>query len=285
MKENILKTMTILGILTTIFFSFLVIAPPRFNYISRNKEYKNIVYLNKNPYIYFYHYLNDKEKRLYEEFERAISIHQEEFTTKTIMPTFDEIHKAFTAISADHPEFFWVKGFKTSFSIFNTNISLKYDYTTEEAREIDAKMQNKYKRIIDTAKGLNTEEEKIRYVHDNLILIGEYDNDYDNETLLKYQSIATILTTGKTVCAGFTYAFKFIMDELNIPAISIIDMDSLNTDNAHVWNGVYLNDDWYYLDITWDEEAYNEHKDKYKFFLLTKDEFYKSHKPQQNLPN
>ena len=53
--------------------------------------------------------------------------------------------------------------------------------------------------------------EKEKYVHDTLIEMNKYD---ENEKL--NQSAYSALVKGKTVCAGYSRAFMYIMNKLGI---------------------------------------------------------------------
>ena len=57
------------------------------------------------------------------------------------------------------------------------------------------------------------------------------------------------------------------LDRYNIPNFKIIS-------EKHIWNAVYLDGDWYHLDLTWDDPVTSDKSDvlEYNFFLITTDE-------------
>lgn len=54
-------------------------------------------------------------------------------------------------------------------------------------------------------------------------------------------------------CNGYALAFKDIMTRLNIQALHITS-DSMQ----HAWNLVYLDGEWYHVDVTWDDPVYGD---------------------------
>lgn len=95
--------------------------------------------------------------------------------------------------------------------------------------------------VLDEVRGMS-DFNKIIYVHDHLVKDFEYDN-----SLTKYTAYE-ILTTGSGVCSAYSQAFKLYMDVLCIPCEYA---ESPKMD--HAWNMVYLEGNWYHMDVTWDD--------------------------------
>lgn len=83
-----------------------------------------------------------------------------------------------------------------------------------------------------------TDYQKIRAVHDYLVLQGEY--------VIFGQGAYAAMFQGMTACNGYALAFKRVMDEVGIPC-------RVNTGDQHMWNTVYLEGYWYNIDVTWDD--------------------------------
>lgn len=93
--------------------------------------------------------------------------------------------------------------------------------------------------------------EKIKSVHDYLI-----DNiEYDSSDPTTAHSIYGALINGKCVCEGYARSFKYILDDMNIPCLIVcgIGRNKENETESHAWNYVYLEDNWYAVDVTWDD--------------------------------
>ena len=87
----------------------------------------------------------------------------------------------------------------------------------------------------------------------------------------------------KSVCEGYARAFKYILDDLGIPCIIVCGVGT-NTNGdteKHAWNYVYLNNNWYAVDVTWDDPIITGGKIndtiKSAYFLKGSEEFFKDH--------
>ena len=259
------------------------------NYITAYADVEKYeVYSGKNVYEYYRSTLSDKQKVLYDEIKEAYLQFKNKFSTSVKEIEEDELCESFYAVILDHPEIYWIESYRISKKIsgaVNTKrvIHLEYSFNMKEAKEIKRNIESKYNEIINEAKTLKNDEEKVKFVHDKLIRIARY-KDYEKKDKYKYQSIVSLFESGESVCAGYTYSFKFIMDNLNIKAIAVQNIED-DVDSSHIWNIVFLDGKWYNLDITWDYQSSTEDEISYKFYLQDNDSFYKTHKIQKNIPN
>ena len=56
----------------------------------------------------------------------------------------------------------------------------------------------------------------------------------------------------KGICLGYTTTFQLFMDLCGIECLSVHGASHLGTD-AHAWNLIRLEDEWYAVDVTWDD--------------------------------
>ncbi len=245
------------------------------------------IYTGKNVFEYWKTTLTDEQKVLYEEIKEAYLQFKEQFGTKVKKISTEDFDKVFDAIVLDHPEIFWIDSYSTirTFNNYvNTNkiIQLHYSYTEEEAKDVKARIEPRYNAIIEEAKIKSTNYDKIKYVHDKLIEISQY-NEYTKEQENSFQSLVSIFDTGDSVCAGYAYGFKFIMDNLEIECIASNDVSNEEDKiSNHIWNIVNLDGKWYNIDVTWDQN--NGNGIIYNYFLKDNEEFYKDHKLQDGIP-
>ena len=216
-----------------------------------------------NPY---YAILEDDEKRLYKQIY-ANMIKKEKNFKPVITVNRDSINDTIEAVFNDHPEIFWI----------NTNYSYKYisdgkvvqmtiSYNStsknlEESKKIFEESANK---IIDKANTYSTIYEKEKYVHDTLIEMNKYD---ENEKL--NQSAYSALVKGKTVCAGYSRAFQYIMNKLGITTYYITG----DSAGDHSWNIIELENEFYNVDLTWDDQKITT----YRYFNVPDSVFSKTH--------
>lgn len=113
-----------------------------------------------------------------------------------------------------------------------------------------------------------TDFEKIMTVHDYMVLHYEYDYTLKNHNI-------TIMTTKKGVCMAYSMAFKHIMNKLGIECLYVTGAKEMN----HGWNIVKLDDEWYHIDLTWDDSGSEFGQVKHKFALLSDKEIQSMEKP------
>ena len=103
-----------------------------------------------------------------------------------------------------------------------------------------------------TANSYGTEAEKVKVIHDLIVNKVDYNNDayssdFDDDTAYS-QSAYSVFCMDKTVCAGYAQAFEVICNAVGVDCISV-------TSYNHQWNKVLINDSWYNVDCTWDDQS------------------------------
>lgn len=92
------------------------------------------------------------------------------------------------------------------------------------------------------ANKMSTTYEKIKYVHDRLIL----EKEYSETSEMSHTPLGSLLPAYTPVCEAYAEAFFIIMQNLGIPVIYV-------TSKTHAWNNVKIGSLWYYIDVTWDD--------------------------------
>ena len=93
--------------------------------------------------------------------------------------------------------------------------------------------------------------EKALAVHDYLALHCEYDFDRLNSGTLPSISHTAYgaLVNRMAVCDGYAGAFAYIMkDRFQVPCIMVS-----SSQMAHAWNMINIGNEWYHVDVTWDD--------------------------------
>lgn len=114
-------------------------------------------------------------------------------------------------------------------------------------------------------------DENIDYDH------AECDNILQGNGNCDYQNSETVLERKTGVCEGFSNIFCALCKYANINAVKIHGKVTYDATIGHAWNAVEINNYWYVLDVTWDE---NKQKGN-RYFLIDPRNFYKSHIPNQ----
>ena len=152
-----------------------------------------------------------------------------------------------------------------------TDLALRYAVRTGDTSFLSAKEQLTYEKLLSVAKELSLREltdiEAIIAVHDYLVL----NTAYDNATAASgsggpsHYAEGTLLN-GLAVCSGYASVFQMLMMLADIPCEYVWN-------DVHAWNLVQIDNEWYHIDVTWDDPS----PDRpgfviYTHFMLTDDE-------------
>lgn len=162
-----------------------------------------------------------------------------------------------------------------SYKAYGTDVTItiknSYYESAEEMKYVNQKVKSVLTQIIKP--GMN-DHEKVKAVHDYLVLNLAYD------TQLKNNSPYPALTEGKTACNGYAMLAYKMLKELGMDVRLISGIASSHAYKAqnHAWNMVKLDGNWYHLDSTWDDPVPNEpDRVLYDYYLLTDKEISKNH--------
>lgn len=190
--------------------------------------------------------------------------------------TEDQISLTLEAYTNDHPEVFWLdKTFKYSTGGETTDIYLSYTMRWDDLEVAKVKFNDKVNDIISKAPENASAYELEMYVHDYIIDNCEYDYESaeSGETLAYENTAYGALIDKKAVCSGYSMAFQLLCKKLGVDCVSVLGESK---DEYHQWNCVKLDDNWYQVDVTWDDSD-NGDLCRYDYFNLTDAQMYRDH--------
>jgi len=162
------------------------------------------------------------------------------------------------------------------------NIEINHIYDEQSINLINKKINSIYNEII---KENMTLEEKIKTIHDYIINSTRYDEERSKQikdgVLIDeiHPSNTAIgpLFNGKAICGGYTDAMALFLDKMGIENFKIASEN-------HIWNVVYIDNEWKHIDLTWDDPVVNTGEDMitYNYFLITTEELKKKVDSEHN---
>lgn len=178
------------------------------------------------------------------------------YETETQLSTTDSavIAKAFKCVMLEHPEIFYIDGYKYTEYTSNGTVekivfSGKYLYEKEEILKRKANIEAAADKILLGVPDTTDEYYKVKYIYDKLVTQTEYDiQAVDN------QNICSVFLNGKSVCQGYAKAMQYLLQQLDME--SMLVMGTVTNGDGHAWNLVSVNEKWYYLDATWGDAFY-----------------------------
>ncbi len=174
-----------------------------------------------------------------------------------------------------HPYNSYNKLHITTNALGKVNIKIDKLYSDSEIEEINTKLEKIKKEIIDNK--MSTRD-KIKAFHDYVINNTVYDQKRSEEIKQNINTKNTnesnkangVLKNHIALCSGYTDLMAIFLSSIDVPNYKIANKD-------HVWNAVYLDNNWYHLDLTWDDPitSTGENMLIYDFFLITTEQLEK----------
>lgn len=144
----------------------------------------------------------------------------------------------------------------------NGEITLNIEklYTEEEINIVNNKIDEILNNIITNDMSL---EDKILTIHDYIINTTQYDTAAleNNTTYHSHISYGTLIE-GYSTCNGYADTMALFLDRLDVLNYRVVS-------STHVWNAIYINNQWLHLDLTWDDPITKDSNNiTHKFYLI-----------------
>ena len=230
------------------------------------EEYSNEFQINElgiSMDSYYYNFLSEDQKRIYDSIANGVKNFQSEFVVRDYVADdkdkfASEVSIAIEAFINDHPEVFYLESEYSSYilSSFDGNIGyIRLNYTEDSIESVNQKIELMSQKIDEYLEGLDglNEYEKELEIHDRLSYSVEY--SHLEELPREYHTAEGSLLEGVGVCDSFAKALQLIYSRAGID--SIIVLGSLDG-NPHAWNMVKINNEWYHVDLTSSHSIYEE---------------------------
>ena len=240
------------------------------------------LFVNNSPVFYYYEQLSGEEQALYDAMWTIVQDPASDKYRKKVSVTADpaseefemEITRALHALENDHPELFWLRQ-SGSFRYYYLDrrdrsgcyslmvqLSRTYDRYEEEMTAFNSAVQAFMSEIDLTAPDPLIALE----IHDRLIDMVSYDQVLAGEEQAErsadygYTAYGALVANSRgeahtAVCDGYTYAYQYLLQQAGIEAVRVAGFagDSEETAGGHSWNALLLDDGWYEVDATWDD--------------------------------
>ena len=177
---------------------------------------------------------------------------------------WDRMQKVAELFIYSNPQYYFLNGIpyansdRSSFAFGIYDAFKKGSTRARETKKVLARLQELREQIVDQGVTYETEAQIHALLCQELTYM-EGDDVLDDTSDPYYaQTIYGALTTGNTVCAGYSKLYTMLCNSFGIDCVPVTSAD-------HAWNEVRYGDHWYIVDVTWDDRAW----DQAQFFHLT----------------
>lgn len=227
---------------------------------------------------YVYGTLSEAEQTVYREVLKTILEHRE---TSEVSTTDKEVlEKAYRAVCADYGGLFWISGYVyTQYTrageLVGMDFKPKYTVDIEERRALQQQIDASVEELLAGISITDSDYEKAKYVFEILIQNVDYDASAENN-----QNIISAFLSRATVCQGYACATQYLLKLLGVQSAIVTGMAN---GEAHAWNLVRLDGEYYYMDTTWGNSRYLDDGSQaakyinYGYLAVTSEEISRTH--------
>lgn len=118
-----------------------------------------------------------------------------------------------------------------------------------------------------------------KYGKDLILELNDYicSNYSYNDSIDYHNDIRSMILSHQGVCLGYAKLMKLCLDKLGFENIVILGKTDFElSENDHAWNAVKVEDNWYYIDVTWADQE-QHHYINHDYFLIGVNEYYEKH--------
>ena len=202
--------------------------------------------------LYAYEKLSAEQKQLYAE----ILLIYQTLSAGVPLCSNDEsaVEKVSSCVLLDHPEIFYSDGYAYDQYIFAEHVqkitySPNYTLSREQIEDRTSLIEQYVVSFMKELPQNATEYDKVKYVYEMVILNTEYNLEAPDN-----QNICSVFLGRESVCLGYAKAVQYLLQEVGVEATVVTG--SVITGEAHAWNLVKVNGQYYYLDATWGDASY-----------------------------
>lgn len=224
---------------------------------------------------YYYNKMTKQQQAAYHAILQGVLAISDEFQIPRLEA--EDLYNVFFRLRLDHPEIFWVPGYKYKYYPDSPNLIFVSEYLFEKGKikEHQKAMKARVDKLVRPAMNL-PEWDKEKYIHDFICENVHYDKlkkPYSHE-------IIGPLGQGVGVCEGIAKSVKILCDALGIWCI--ITVCGNNPDKGikyrHTWNIVKIGGKYYHLDATFDNTL-GKDEVRYDYFNLDDKSIFRDHEP------
>ncbi|MGN0805791.1 MAG: transglutaminase domain-containing protein, partial [Candidatus Coproplasma sp.] len=155
----------------------------------------------------------------------------------------------------DHPLYYWLSG-RILYTSQSLSLCVDGDYKDGAVRR--AQNEEIYS-VIDgylNAVGGETEAYQIAFAfHDMIIDSIDYARDESGNPVSESwaHGVSGVFAKGEAVCEGYAKAFSLL---LNVSGVENVYVTGTSKGEGHAWNMVKIDGEWYWYDLTWDDQPH-----------------------------
>lgn len=152
-----------------------------------------------------------------------------------------------------------------------------YRYKEPEIGDNTMKILEAAHKLAEEAIKVSPDDEKgmLSYINEKICKMTKYSDPIPSGLNVPQRDATGVFFNGDAVCAGYAAAFELVLNILGIENCTLNNDEKPENANAHIWNYVKINDIWYHIDVTWNDNNSDDTSYMHEYFMLTDEELTK----------
>ncbi len=201
-------------------------------------------------YAYGYNSLDNDEKFIYQKIYEGAKNFNPTINFGSQNLTNSKVQKILFCVNYDNPLMFQLplvslncEGPKDNI----TALTLVFDFNKNDVEYYEKQTKKRVDEILAKADGSYTLMDYLVTVHDQILYNCEYSDTMDKTG--DYEAFG-VLTDKVGVCESYSRAFQYICQRIGVENLLIVGESQKI---GHMWNMISIDDQWYHIDLTWDD--------------------------------
>lgn len=219
-----------------------------------------------------YDTLNATQKAFYEDIVTAVQ-NMDDSLIYSNLSSVNELLLCYFAVRIDHPEFFWLSN-RYGYTQY-APYALQIDYSLDKQQKLsyEAEIKESLQEVVDYIGDTDYSDYELEtLIHDylakNITYNGNAASTGDTVSYPNAWNVYGALVNNSSVCEGYAESFMMIMQMFGVKT-------GISIGSVHMWNYIVLDDEFYYVDVTWDDPDV-ESLIYYEYFNVTYEQILKS---------
>lgn len=249
---------------------------------------------NQSKSKFYYNLLSADEKKAYDAVSQAVFAFDDSIDTVPVILKLSDWEKVYQFFLFDNPHVDWLAVRGCVFHSLSgkvTGLTFRYVLDKQESEQRQSEVDKIANSIISGVGGNASEYDKALAVFEYLVNNVDYDSltlektadddDYGMKSPDDMRTVYGALKDGKVVCAGYAAAAKYLFEKMGMECIYVT---GFGEGEAHGWNLVKIDGDYYYMDITWADASNTDPEQdqgdmiSYEYFAMTTEQLLKEHR-------
>ncbi len=231
---------------------------------------------------FYYERLNSNERKIY----RVIYDGIVKFDSNIRIPKMNNValKNIIESIVYDNPHLYYVdmSFYEYVETIAHTIVRFNYAYDKKDKQLYQQKIESELRRILNIVNAKAKDNyTRIMTIHDYLCTHIRY---CKTENSLRQHTVIGALIDKVAVCDGYSRAFKYLCNALNVKCIVAIGKEIKDGMDDHAWNIVDIDGCVCHIDVTWDSNISENDNPSRFYFGLCDETIRKDHIPGKDYP-